>query len=187
MSSGQPEMSKRKSGPALAIRAARVADAPVLCAAEQETARVPGRLVSQPHELHEAAFAQKIADLAAAGSYLVAERDGVIVGHALLEPAGPQAALAHVRTTTIVVHPPYTGQGIGTALMQALLAWARANPQVQRVELRVRASNAAAIHVYEKCGFVEESRFRGRIKLADGSCIDDIGMTWFRASDGAPQ
>jgi len=109
----------------------------------------------------------------------------VIVGHALLEPAGPQAALAHVRTTTIVVHPPYVGQGVGTALMQALLDWARANRQVERVELRVRATNTVAIHLYKKCGFAEESRFRNRIKFPDGSCIDDIGMTWFRTSDGA--
>ncbi len=171
----------------LSIRRARVEDAPVLCAAEQETARVPGRLVSLPQELDEAAFARKIADLSAAGSYLVAERGGTIVGHALLEPAGPQAALAHVRTTTIVVHPPYVGQGVGTALMQALLEWARANSQVERVELRVRATNTVAIHLYKKCGFAEESRFRNRIRFPDGSCIDDIGMTWFRATPGAKQ
>jgi len=168
----------------LTIRTARVDDAAILCAAEQETARVPGRLVSLPRELDVAAFARKIAELSAAGSYLVAERGGTIVGHALLEPAGPQAALAHVRTTTIVVHPPYTGQGIGTALMRALLDWARANSQVERVELRVRATNTIAIHLYKKCGFAEESRFRNRIRFPDGSCIDDIGMTWFRDSEG---
>ena len=149
-----------------------------MCAAERETARVPGRLVSRPHELREAAFAQKIAALAD-GSYLVAERDGVVVGHALLDRAGPLAALAHVRSLTIVVHPAYTGQGIGTALLHALQDWVRANPAVHRVELRVRATNAAAIHVYTKCGFAEESRFRKRIRLPDGKCIDDIGMTWF--------
>lgn len=163
----------------LRIRVARVDDAPILCAAERETARIPGRLVSRPHELHEEAFAQKIAELAAAGSYLVAERSGVIVGHGLLDSAGPQASLAHVRTLTLVVHPLHTGQGIGTALLIALLDWARAQPEVMRVELRVRATNVAAIHLYKACGFAEESRFRSRIRLPDGTCIDDIGMTWF--------
>ena len=183
MSSRESGIGNRESATAaaapLSIRRARVEDAAPLCAAEQETARVPGRLVSLPHELNVPAFAQKIADLGAAGSYLVAERGGVIVGHALLEPAGPHAALAHVRTTTIVVHPPHTGQGVGTALLRALLAWARNNAQVERVELRVRETNAGAIHLYKKCGFVEEARFRRRIKLPDGSLIDDIGMTWF--------
>jgi ribosomal protein S18 acetylase RimI-like enzyme len=164
----------------LAIRCARVEDAAVLCAAERETARVPGRLVSRPHESREDAFVQKIVELRNAGSYLVAERNGIIVGHALLDAAGPYEALAHVRTLTIVVHPGHTGQGIGSALMQALLDWARAHGEVERVELRVRATNAAAIHLYKKCGFAEEARFRKRIKLPDGSLIDDIGMTWFR-------
>lgn len=162
----------------LRIRNARLDDASILYAAECETARVPGRLVSQPHELRESAFAQKIAELTD-GSYLVAERRGVIVGHALLDRAGPLAALAHVRSLNIVVHPTYTRQGIGTALLHALLDWVHANPSVLRVELRVRATNAAAIGLYTKCGFAEESRFRKRIRLADGSCIDDIGMAWF--------
>ncbi|MEO6967418.1 MAG: GNAT family N-acetyltransferase [Rhodanobacteraceae bacterium] len=163
----------------LRIRAAHADDAPILCAAERETARIPGRIVSRPHELHEKAFAQKIAELAAAGSYLVAERGGVIVGHGLLDFAGPLASLAHVRTLTLVVHPSHTGQGIGMALLNALLNWARAHPEVMRVELSVRATNAAAIHVYKQCGFAEESRFRQRVRLPDGTCIDDIGMTWF--------
>jgi RimJ/RimL family protein N-acetyltransferase len=165
----------------LKIRKARVEDAPVLCAAERETARVPGRLASRPHELVESAFASKIAELAQAGSYLVAERDGIVVGHAFLDQAGALESLAHVRTLTICAHPSRTGQGVGSALMQALLDWARANAGVERIELRVRAGNDAAIHLYKKCGFAEESRFRNRIKLPDGSLIDDIGMTWFRS------
>jgi hypothetical protein len=50
---------------------------------------------------------------------------------------------------------------------------------VERVELRVREGNDAGLHLYRKCGFAEEDRFRKRIKLADGSHVDDIGMTWF--------
>ncbi|MHB8448062.1 MAG: GNAT family N-acetyltransferase [Rudaea sp.] len=161
------------------IRTARVSDAPLLCAAERETARVPGHLVSQPQELDVEAFTRKIEELSAAGSYLVAERGGAVVGHALLDFAGPQAALAHVRTLTIVVHPPYTGQGVGKVLMRFLLEWAHANRQVERVELRVRETNAVAIRLYKKCGFTEESRFRRRLQLADGTYLDDIGMTWF--------
>jgi putative acetyltransferase len=169
----------------LTTRQARVSDASLLCAAERVTARVPGHLVSLPHELDEEAFARKIAELAEAGSYLVAERDGAVIGHALLDFAGPQAALAHVRTLTIVVHPRHTGQGVGTALMHALLDRARADPQVERVELRVRETNVAAIRLYKKFGFTEESRFCRRLRLADGKYLDDIGMTWF-ASEHRP-
>jgi RimJ/RimL family protein N-acetyltransferase len=168
------------SNAALTIRPARVADAARLCAAEQETARTPGRLMAQPHELHADAFARKIAELESVGCYLVAEHAGSMVGHAFLDAAGPFAALAHVRTLTIVVHTGHTGQGVGRALLQALLAWVRARSDVERIELRVRETNATAIRLYERCGFIEESRFRRRVKLPDGSLIDDIGMTWFR-------
>jgi len=55
----------------LLIREARPDDAPVLLAAEKETARTPGLLVSRPHELTLQAFEQKIAELAQRGRYIV--------------------------------------------------------------------------------------------------------------------
>ena len=164
---------------AVRLRVAHESDAVQLCAAERETARIPGRLVSSPDEFDEAAFAKTINELAESGSYIVAERDGEIVGHAMLARAGTIRGLAHVRSLTIVVHPGYIGQGVGTALVHALQDWARATADVQRVELRVRETNTVALNLYKKCGFVEESRFKKRIKLPDGTLIDDIGMTWF--------
>jgi RimJ/RimL family protein N-acetyltransferase len=166
------------------VRPARASDAAGLCAAERETARIPGRLVSLPDELEPAAFARRIDELAAAGSYLVVESDNGIVAHGLLEPVGPLAALAHIRTLTIVVHSGHTGQGIGHVLMQSLLDWARAQPGVEKVELRVRATNAAAVHLYTKFGFVEEGRLRRRVKLADTGYVDDITMAWFAPTSG---
>src|SRR5690349_5355522 len=68
------------------IRLASVEDAPVLCAAEVETARTPGRLVSHPHELKVELFASRIAEVQGKGRYIVAERDDRPVGHAVLEP-----------------------------------------------------------------------------------------------------
>ncbi|WP_263264722.1 hypothetical protein [Pseudomonas sp. RIT-PI-S] len=68
----------------LTLRRAIETDAAVLCEAERETARVPGRLISQPSEFSPEAFARKIQKLSGDGLYLVAERDGSCVGHALL-------------------------------------------------------------------------------------------------------
>ena len=101
----------------LLTREARPDDAPVLLAAEKETARTPGLLVSRPHELTLQAFEQKIAELAQRGRYIVAEEDGRIAGHALLDPM-PLEAISHVFRLTIVVHPEFTGRGIGTALLR---------------------------------------------------------------------
>lgn len=163
------------------IRHALVADANTLCSAERNTARTPGLLVSRPHELHPEAFARKIAALTDDGLYLVAEHQGQVVGHALLEPLGLDA-LAHVMSLTIVVHPGHTGQGVGTALMTQLLAWAAARPGLLKVELRVRETNHRAIGLYQRFGFVEEGRLHQRIRLPDGTFIADITMAWFAPS-----
>ena len=159
----------------LTIRTAVFADAPVLCAAERETAQTPGLLVSQPHELTVVAFEQKIQALSRAGIYLVAESDGAAVGHALLEPM-PLQAMSHVFSLTIVVHPGHVGRGIGKAMMTALMAWADASAVVEKVELRVREGNAAARALYQAFGFVEEGRLSGRIKVGKDRYIADILM-----------
>ena len=101
----------------ISIRPARESDAPALCAAEREIARTPGRLVSLPEELVESNFAAKIREKAGTDTYLVAERDGIVVGHGFLETPSPQRRLAHVRYLNLVVHAPYAGQGIGTQLV----------------------------------------------------------------------
>jgi putative acetyltransferase len=163
----------------ITIRQARVEDAPTLCAAEQETARTPGLLASQPGELQPESFASLIAALSdGSGCYVVAEEKSHIVGHAFLRPMDLRAT-SHVFVLTIVVHPGHTARGIGTAIMNAVADWARRTPQVQKVELCVRSTNAQARQLYEKFGFVEEGCFRKRICLPDGKLIDDIAMAWF--------
>jgi RimJ/RimL family protein N-acetyltransferase len=160
------------------IRKAIIEDAASLVAAEKQTAETPGLLVSRPGELTLAAFEEKIAELDTSGRYIVAETDGEVVGHALLEPMALEA-IAHVFRLTIVVHPGFIGQGIGSALMRDLLDWAEQTPRVGKIELLVRATNAQAIRLYSKLGFVEEGRFRNRVRLPDGSFVDDISMAWF--------
>ena len=88
-------------------------------------------------------------------------------------------ATSHVFRLTIVVHPGFVGQGIGSALMRDLLHWAEQTPRVGKIELLVRATNARAIRLYSKMGFVEEGRFKDRLRLPDGSFVDDIAMAWF--------
>ncbi len=162
----------------LDIRRARESDAEILCNAEREIARTPGRLVSVPDELVASNYAAKVRECSAAGTYLVAERDGAIVGHAFLDFVSNVSRLRHVRSLTMVVHNGHAGQGIGTALLQRLQTIA---PQagVERIELRVRPKNVAAVNLYKKCGFEEECTSLRRIKLEDGSYLDDMSMVWF--------
>ena len=126
------------------------------------------------------AFERKIVELAAIGRYIVAETDGQVVGHALLDPMSLEA-IAHVFRLTIVVHPGFLGRGIGAALMRDLLDWAAQTRRVEKIELLVRATNERAIRLYAKLGFVEEGRLKRRVRLADGGFIDDVTMAWFPA------
>ncbi|MGB7167594.1 MAG: GNAT family N-acetyltransferase [Acidobacteriaceae bacterium] len=61
---------------------------------------------------------------------------------------------------TLAVLPAARRQGIGGALLRAVLAWAAAEG-ARRVSLEVRASNQAALGLYARMGFGQEGRRRG--------------------------
>jgi RimJ/RimL family protein N-acetyltransferase len=52
-------------------------------------------------------------------------------------------------------------------------------PNVRKVGLAVLASNAPAIQLYERYGFIEEGRRRDEVRNDDGSYVDDILMRRF--------
>ncbi len=162
---------------AILIRVAKLADAPILAQAERAIAATPGLLVSLPTELTDERFAQKIAalDVADNGHYLVAERAGEIVGHGMLDPL-PLAAVRHVVHLTLAVHPGWQGRGIGHALLERLIEWAKGAPAVEKIELNVRATNAAAHALYLKMGFTEIGRWQRRVKIGKDQYVADIAM-----------
>lgn len=161
----------------LSIRDARAEDAPLLAEAQRAIARTPGRLASRPEEIDVGALRDAIVKLVAddRGAFLVAERGGTPIGHALLKPRD-LAVTAHVVDLSLVVHEGHQGQGVGKALMAALVARARSNPRVEKIELHVRSSNARAIGLYRSLGFVEEGRKTQRIKLGPNDYLDDVYM-----------
>lgn len=160
------------------IRAARPQDAEALAQAEYDTAAArEGLLAARPREIPVRAFRDKIEALRERGLYVVIEQDGRPAGHVLLDPLG-LASTRHVVQLTIVVHPGHTGRGYGRALMTHAIDWARARPDIEKIELRVRSSNPRAIALYHSLGFVEEGRLRDRIKLSEGYA-DDICMALF--------
>ena len=67
------------------------------------------------------------------------------------------------------------GLGIGERLMRAVVGWARANPVVAKINLRVRVDNARAIRLYERVGFEVEGTIR-RDLCIDGHYHDHLFM-----------
>ena len=164
-------------GDSVSIRSAEPGDAEVIAEAEYATAATRGLLNALPGEIPLEAFSQKIRALAAHpdGIYLVAESAERLVAHLLLEPM-PLSQNSHVCTLTIVVHPGHTSRGTGRRLLDHAIRWARANPRLEKIELRVRAGNERALRLYRGCGFVQEGSSRHRLKYADGEYEDDLMM-----------
>ena len=86
---------------------------------------------------------------------VVAELDGEIVGSGFAQRKRSRAYLSpdyHAYLGFMYVAPAHRGRGINQAVLDALLAWARAN-DLPEVHLTVYPGNAPAIRAYEKAGF----------------------------------
>jgi len=107
--------------------------------------------------------------------YLVAEAAGAIIGTAHCRPPSPRFGFRHTASLGISVHRDWRGRGVGTALMQGLIDFARENPRIKRLELSVFHNNPGAIHVYEKLGFQHEGVRRSAF-YKEGQFLDMIFM-----------
>lgn len=63
------------------------------------------------------------------------------------------------------------GKGIGHALMEKILAFAKNNAQVEIISLEVRNDNIRAIKLYQDFGFKKIGTFEGYFKI-DGKLVD---------------
>lgn len=108
-------------------------------------------------ENEEAAFLSKIK--ADPGACMLAG----FLGEELVAVASYQAAdnqrIAHHAELAVSVKKACWGRGIGNAMIQALIAEAKATGQIRQLHLKVKADNERAISLYQRLGFVETGRF----------------------------
>ena len=95
------------------------------------------------------AFAEEIANNKFA-HYLAALSDGQVVGY-----AGLWKVFDEGHITNIAVHPEFRGNGIGAALVAALVDLAQ-REEILRMTLEVRKGNHVAQNLYRKFGFTVE-------------------------------
>ena len=100
----------------------------------------------------------------------VAEAEGEIVGTLHVE-----ASRFGFGELGMAVARPWRGRGVGTALMEAALAWAR-DQGLHKLSLSVFPHNAAAIALYRRFGFVEEGRRIKQFRRTSGELWDSIEM-----------
>lgn len=68
------------------------------------------------------------------------------------------------------------GRGIGRALLDDGLEWARAQPRVHKVTLQVWPHNEAALRLYRSCGFEQEGYLRQHYRRRSGELWDAVVM-----------
>jgi len=105
--------------------------------------------------------------------------DDEVIGLLLLEGA-PLMRLHDVARLTMAVTRPHRNAGIGRQLVVYAMECADGSGLIRKTELLVRANNQPAINLYKSLGFVEEGRLRARLRLEDGTFLDDVCMARFK-------
>ena len=121
----------------------------------------------------EAALLERIAGNPRSSFFLALDGEK-IVGNACVDGSA-NARLQHRRSLAITVLRDYWGRGIGTGLMERMLAFCRESG-AEIASLEVRSDNERAKALYRKFGFVSFGTFPKYFKI-DGEYFDVDCMT----------
>ena len=162
----------RPAAPADAEHLARLADA---VSSEPE-----GWLISIAGEWRSAAderrYLKALRRYPHAAVFVAEEGNGVIVGR-LSVGRDPHPSSAHVADVGLMVAMAARRQGVGRALLEAAIAWAR-TAGVRKLELHVFPWNEAGIALYEAVGFEREGYRKAHYRRGDGGYVDAILMAY---------
>ena len=149
------------------VRPATVGDARVMAELFAVVAGERNGIATEP----PVDLAERTARFAAtiAGSFVAVDDDQVV-------------AMIHIEVSRhgfgeigMLVHRDWRGRGVGSALIQAAIDWARGHG-LHQLSREVFAHNTAAIALYRKCGFVEEGHRPKQYRRASGELWDSIIM-----------
>jgi putative acetyltransferase len=166
------------SGPSqtILIRRPRPDDAAVMAEIMGDPQVFPG-LLQLPYAT-EAAWRKRIEEMpvgpTAAELFIVAERGGRVVGNAGVHPPA-HVRRRHAGGIGMAVAREAQRQGVGSALMAAIVDWADNWAQFLRLELTVYTDNHAGLALYRKFGFVAEGTHRA-YAMRDGVYVDAVCM-----------
>jgi len=104
------------------------------------------------------------------------EEEGELVGRISIG-RDQHPASYHVADLGLMVSASYRRQGIGRALLEAAVGWAR-EAGVTKLELHVFPWNEPGIRLYEQFGFEREGLRKGHYRRGDGQYADAILMAY---------
>lgn len=171
-------MTETHDPPKLSIRAARIVDWEAIAAMMSQPGIRAGTLrlpYSTPEQTRK--WMETLSD---DDTVIVAERAGQIVGMAGLHRG--KGRRRHSAVLGISVDDNRRGEGIGTALLAALIDAADRWLGISRIELTVFTDNEVAIALYRRAGFEMEGTHRA-YALRNGELADVFAMARIRAAD----
>ncbi|MGX9147387.1 N-acetyltransferase family protein [Mesorhizobium sp. 128a] len=108
--------------------------------------------------------------------YLVAEKDGVVLGYAYAGAFRPRPAYRFIVEDSVYVAPDAKGQGVGLMLMQALIEACRVAGFRQIIAVIGDGhADSASVRLHEKLGFRHSGRLEGS-GYKHGRWLDTVFM-----------
>jgi diaminopimelate decarboxylase len=132
--------------------------------------------VTSPVHVYRARFRRSWTDREA---QIVAVESGRVVGHVYVQRE-LHPVTRHVATLGIAVAADRRSLGIGSALMAEAIRWGR-SVGVEKLMLSVYPTNAAAIALYRRFGFVDEGRLVRHSRKSYGYEDEVLMATWIGA------
>ncbi len=129
--------------------------------------------VSRTARRYRRRFRRSVTEEAA---HLVAVAGGRVIGSISIQ-RDAHPVTRHTASIGMFVTSGWRGRGVGTALMEEGMRWAR-DAGVERVDLTVYPHNQAAITLYRRFGFVEEGRLVRHSKKSYGYEDEILMAVW---------
>lgn len=107
---------------------------------------------------------------------LVALVDGQIVGLGSIL-AESNRRVSHIGEVGISILKEYWGMGLGSVMMEEMLAWAEETEILRRIELTVQVRNQRAVELYKRFGFAIEATIPRGARSDDGEFLDTYLMS----------
>lgn len=176
-----PQTCPLKDGRVVLLRASDTTDAADLIEIERQVIEENIANVDDNLEGMAQKMAQRLEMVDPRSLWLVAEYEGQVVGSLGLRPYGPKY-MDHLRVLGIELHREWRGNGLGSTMIRAAIAWARTSG-VEGIFLRVLDSNPRARELYARLGFQQVGHIPRLIKRPDGSYSDDTEMMLWLGKD----
>ena len=167
-----PKLSAKSS---LKIRTALPADAALLLDFVEQVNSESKFLTAEPgeFEMTEEEETNFVRDIVASSNqvFFLGFIGDKLISTCMVLASQTRVRLQHRGVLGISVARAYWGQGIGGAMLDHLIAWAKNNPILTKLDLDTRADNKRAIVLYRSRGFVKEGRLRNNFYV-DGQYYD---------------